>query len=117
MAGFPAPPLAMIDEVQLALMPKIRKATEEAAERDGIDAARAPGDRGRSTGWSTSSAARARRAGAGFYDYPSDGKRSACGRACASTSRRSDAACRFDDLQERYLFSMSLETAAASTRA
>ena len=69
MAGFPAPPLAMLDEVSLTLTQHIRKATEEAAARDGIELPEQPGtaliDRmvdefGR----------KGKAAGAGFYDYP-----------------------------------------------
>ncbi len=43
MAGFPAPPLAMLDEVTLTLTQHIRKAAVEAAARDGD---RAPGAAG-----------------------------------------------------------------------
>ena len=74
MAGFPAPPLAMLDEVSLTLTQSIRKATLEAAARDGIELPEQPGtatiDRmvdefGR----------RGKAAGAGFYDYPADAKK------------------------------------------
>src|SRR4029078_5792807 len=46
MAGFPAPPLAMLDEVSLTLTQHIRKATEEAAARDGGGPAQQPGTAG-----------------------------------------------------------------------
>ncbi|MFL6081623.1 MAG: 3-hydroxyacyl-CoA dehydrogenase NAD-binding domain-containing protein, partial [Mycobacterium sp.] len=74
MAGFPAPPLAMLDEVSLTLTQHIRKATEEAAARDGVELPQQPGtaiiDRmvdefGR----------RGKAAGAGFYDYPTEGRK------------------------------------------
>ena len=43
MAGFPAPPLAMHDEVSLTLSQKIRRAAEEAAARDGVELPDMPG--------------------------------------------------------------------------
>ncbi|MGN6636428.1 MAG: 3-hydroxyacyl-CoA dehydrogenase NAD-binding domain-containing protein, partial [Oryzihumus sp.] len=74
LAGFPAPPLAMLDEVSLTLTQHIRKATQEAAARAGqtlpphpaekvID--RMVGEFGR----------KGKAAGAGFYEYPADGKK------------------------------------------
>ena len=60
-----------------------------------------PGHGGRSTGWSTSSAARARRPGAGFYDYPADAQEARSGRGCASTSAEADVDVPLVDIQER----------------
>ena len=85
MAGFPAPPLAMLDEVSLTLTQSIRKAAADAAEREGRPVPDAPGadviDRmveefGR----------KGKAAGAGFYDYPRTAGRSASGPVSASTS-------------------------------
>ncbi len=77
---------------------------------------REPGHGGRSTGWSTSSSARARRPGPGFYDYPAgDGKpKTTSGRACGThfvdPARNPVSDEVFHDLQERFTFVMSLET-------
>ena len=103
-AGFPAPPLAMLDEVSLTLTQHIRL---EAARAAGGEVVTNPGeqvvdvlvDLGR-TG---------RSAGAGFYDYPAGAskvlwpelrQRWATGTGIAAP-----------DLQDRYLFRMALETA------
>jgi len=109
MAGFPAPPLAMLDEVSLTLTQHIRKATEEAAARDGIELPEQPGtaliDRmvdefGRA----------GKAAGSGFYDYPAEGtKRLWPGLREHFT--RPDVSVPLRDIQERYLFRMALETA------
>ena len=45
-AGFPVGPLQISDELNMELMAKIRKATEDAAERDGRRPRRLPGRRG-----------------------------------------------------------------------
>jgi 3-hydroxyacyl-CoA dehydrogenase/enoyl-CoA hydratase/3-hydroxybutyryl-CoA epimerase len=110
MAGFPAPPLAMLDEVSLTLTRSIRKATLEAAARDGIELPEQPGtatiDRmvdefGR----------RGKAAGAGFYDYPADAKKHLWP-GLREHFTKSDVEIPLVDLQERYLFRMALETAA-----
>ncbi len=109
MAGFPAPPLAMLDEVSLTLSQAVRKATVEAARRDGIELPEQPGtaviermvdEFGR----------QGKAAGSGFYDYPADarkhlwsGLREHFGRAGEEIP--------LVDVQERYLFRMALETA------
>ena len=109
MAGFPAPPLAMLDEVSLTLSQAVRKATVEAARRDGVELPEQPGtaviermvdELGRA----------GKAAGAGFYDYPADarkhlwsGLREHFGRAGVEVP--------LVDIQERYLFRMALETA------
>ncbi|MGI8756033.1 MAG: 3-hydroxyacyl-CoA dehydrogenase NAD-binding domain-containing protein [Acidimicrobiales bacterium] len=73
-AGFPAPPLAMVDEVSLTLPQKINAEAKAAAEASGgafvdggamevIDAMVGEFDR------------RGKAAGAGFYEYPKGGKK------------------------------------------
>jgi 3-hydroxyacyl-CoA dehydrogenase/enoyl-CoA hydratase/3-hydroxybutyryl-CoA epimerase len=116
MAGFPAPPLAMLDEVSLTLTQKIRKAAEDAAAREGVDLPAQPGtaviDRmvdefGR----------RGKAAGSGFYDYPADApKRLWPGLRQHFTNADPDGAPTMAqvplvDIEERYLFRMALETA------
>jgi 3-hydroxyacyl-CoA dehydrogenase/enoyl-CoA hydratase/3-hydroxybutyryl-CoA epimerase len=113
MAGFPAPPLAMLDEVSLTLTQHIRRATEEAAARDGVTLPAQPGqdtiDRmvdefGRA----------GKAAGAGFYDYPSADnglERKRLWPGLREHFTRADASVPLVDIQERYLFRMALETA------
>ncbi len=114
MAGFPAPPLAMLDEVSLTLTQSIRKATLEAAARDGIDLPEQPGtatiDRmvdefGR----------KGKAAGAGFYDYPAPddpGARKKLWPGLREHFTQPGVQVPLLDIQERYLFRMALETAA-----
>ncbi len=109
MAGFPAPPLAMLDEVSLTLTQHIRRAAERAAEAEGRTLPAQPGtatiDRmvdelGRP----------GKAAGAGFYDYPRDApKRLWPG--LREQFARADAGVPLVDIEERYLFAMALETA------
>jgi 3-hydroxyacyl-CoA dehydrogenase/enoyl-CoA hydratase/3-hydroxybutyryl-CoA epimerase len=109
MAGFPAPPLAMLDEVSLTLTQHIRKATEEAAARDGVELPEQPGtttiDRmvdefGRA----------GKAAGAGFYDYPADAKK-VLWPGLREHFTKADVDVPLLDISERYLFRMALETA------
>jgi 3-hydroxyacyl-CoA dehydrogenase/enoyl-CoA hydratase/3-hydroxybutyryl-CoA epimerase len=109
MAGFPAPPLAMHDEVSLTLSLRIRKAAEEAARRDGVELPDMPGlpvvqrmvDEFSRKG---------KAAGAGFYDYP-EGARKRLWPGLREHFTRPDADVPIIDIEERYLFRMSLETA------
>ncbi len=112
LAGFPAPPLAMLDEVSLTLSLKIRAAAVEAAARDGVELPDQPGtaviDRmveefGR----------RGKAAGSGFYDYPAPGEdgRKRLWPGLREHFTRPGAEVPLRDIQERYLFRMALETA------
>jgi 3-hydroxyacyl-CoA dehydrogenase/enoyl-CoA hydratase/3-hydroxybutyryl-CoA epimerase len=106
--GFPAPPLAMIDEVTLTLPQRIRAEAKAAAETEGNVFAEHPGtttiDRmvdefGR----------RGKSSGAGFYDYPADAPKFLWpGLWEHFVDGRSEPD--FRDLQERLTFAMSLET-------
>jgi 3-hydroxyacyl-CoA dehydrogenase/enoyl-CoA hydratase/3-hydroxybutyryl-CoA epimerase len=105
--GFPAPPLAMIDEVTLTLPQKIRAEAKAAAETEGNVFAEHPGtatiDRmvdefGR----------RGKSSGAGFYDYPADGPKHLWPGLWDHFDGRSESD--FWDLKERLTFAMSLET-------
>ncbi|MGH3465632.1 MAG: 3-hydroxyacyl-CoA dehydrogenase NAD-binding domain-containing protein [Kribbellaceae bacterium] len=104
--GFPAPPLAMLDEVTLTLPQKIRQAAEAAGESAGAFADH-PGtpvidklvelDRKGKAG------------GAGFYDYPADGPK----RLWPGLWEHfvlDGVEVPFGDLGERMAFVMSLET-------
>jgi 3-hydroxyacyl-CoA dehydrogenase/enoyl-CoA hydratase/3-hydroxybutyryl-CoA epimerase len=110
MAGFPAPPLAMLDEVSLTLSQSIRRAAEAAAERAGHTLPPTPGtaaiDRmvdefGR----------KGKAAGAGFYEYPTDGSKKFLWPGLREHFATADVDIALRDLQERYLFAMALETA------
>ncbi|WUU20485.1 3-hydroxyacyl-CoA dehydrogenase NAD-binding domain-containing protein [Kribbella sp. NBC_00662] len=105
-AGFPAPPLAMLDEVTLTLPQKIR------------DAARAAGDSAGAFDEHPGMAVadrlvnefdrRGKAAGAGFYDYPADGPKRLWPGLWEHFARDNDVP--LIDLQERMLFAMALET-------
>jgi 3-hydroxyacyl-CoA dehydrogenase/enoyl-CoA hydratase/3-hydroxybutyryl-CoA epimerase len=110
--GFPAPPLAMIDEVSLVLPQKIAAEARKASEAAGAGAFVSPAmmvidtmvekfDR------------KGKAAGAGFYDYPSGSPKTLWPGLWEhfvddAVNPVDDAT--FHDLQERFTFVMSLET-------
>jgi 3-hydroxyacyl-CoA dehydrogenase/enoyl-CoA hydratase/3-hydroxybutyryl-CoA epimerase len=108
-AGYPAPPLQLMDELTLTLPRKIRKETREAIEAAGgtwkAHASEAVIDRmldeydrkGRSTG-------------AGFYEYGEDGKRTGLWPGLRDAFKSGSAEVPFEDLKERMLFAEALET-------
>ncbi|WP_427893815.1 3-hydroxyacyl-CoA dehydrogenase NAD-binding domain-containing protein [Kribbella sp. GL6] len=105
-AGFPAPPLAMLDEVTLTLPQKIRDAARAAGDSAGAFdehpgmavADRLVNEFGR----------RGKAAGAGFYDYPVDGPKRLWPGLWEHFPTGADVP--LIDLQERMLFAMALET-------
>ncbi|AKU14641.1 3-hydroxyacyl-CoA dehydrogenase NAD-binding domain-containing protein [Luteipulveratus mongoliensis] len=106
MAGFPAPPLAMLDEVSLTLTQHIRA---EAMKETGVDLTAMPGTAviDRMVG---EFGRKGRAAGSGFYDYPADGpKKFWPGVREHFAKAETDVPLR--DIQDRYLFAMALETA------
>ncbi|WP_037306712.1 3-hydroxyacyl-CoA dehydrogenase NAD-binding domain-containing protein [Amycolatopsis orientalis] len=108
-AGYPAPPLQLMDELTLTLPRKIRKETREAIEAAGgtwnahasegvIDRMVEEFDRkGRSTG-------------SGFYDYDENGKRAGLWPGLREAFKSGSAEVPFEDLKERMLFAEALET-------
>ncbi|WIY06018.1 3-hydroxyacyl-CoA dehydrogenase NAD-binding domain-containing protein [Amycolatopsis mongoliensis] len=108
-AGYPAPPLQLMDELTLTLPRKIRKETREAIEAAGgtwkAHASEAVIDRmldeydrkGRSTG-------------AGFYEYDDEGKRVGLWPGLRDAFKSGSAEVPFEDLKERMLFAEALET-------
>ncbi|EMD29782.1 3-hydroxyacyl-CoA dehydrogenase NAD-binding domain-containing protein [Amycolatopsis azurea] len=108
-AGYPAPPLQLMDELTLTLPRKIRKETREAIEAAGgtwnahasegvIDRMVEEFDRkGRSTG-------------SGFYDYDEAGKRTGLWPGLRDAFKSGSAEVPFEDLKERMLFAEALET-------
>ncbi len=106
--GYPVGPLQISDELNMELMAKIRKATKEAAERDGVEYAETPSDRvvarmvelGRSS----------RVKGAGFYEY-ADGRRAGMWPGLATEFPPAEEQIPFADVKDRMLFIEALETA------
>ena len=108
-AGYPAPPLQLMDELTLTLPRKIRKESREAIEAAGgtwhahasegvIDRMVEEFDRkGRSTG-------------SGFYDYDENGKRTNLWPGLRDAFKSGSADVPFEDLKERMLFAEALET-------
>ncbi|MFN3602497.1 MAG: 3-hydroxyacyl-CoA dehydrogenase NAD-binding domain-containing protein [Dietzia sp.] len=108
-AGYPAAPLQLSDELNLNLMVKIRQATREAEEAEGKEYVPAASDRVvlkmveeiKRSG---------RAAGAGFYEY-ADGKRAGLWSGLREAFNTSpDNAPPLQDLVDRMLFAEVLET-------
>ena len=108
-AGYPAPVLQLSDELNMELMIKIRKATREALEAEGVEWAPHPAfavvDRMVEAGRA------GKLAGAGFYDYE-DGKRTGLWAGLKEEFPPVGDPSQIDllELQERMLFVESLET-------
>ena len=108
-AGYPAPPLQLLDELTLTLPRKIRQETRSAIESAGgtwfehgseavLDRMIDEFDRkGRSTG-------------SGFYDYDESGRRLGLWPGLRHAFESGRAEVPFEDLKERMLFAESLET-------
>ncbi|WP_110240317.1 3-hydroxyacyl-CoA dehydrogenase NAD-binding domain-containing protein [Nocardioides gilvus] len=107
-AGFPVGPLQISDELNLELMVKIRKATEAAVEKAGLqlpkDGSKQVVDRMIEIGRSS------RLVGKGFYDYE-DGKRAGIWSGLTEEFPPAEQQIPFVDIQERMLFIEALETA------
>src|SRR5699024_8268767 len=108
-AGFPAPPLQLSDELTLTLMKNIRDETRSAAEAAGqtvtphgsdIVVERMVDEFDR----------KGRAAGAGFYEYDSEGKRAGLWSGLREAFNAGSGDVPFVDLQERMLFVQAVET-------
>ncbi len=107
-AGYPAPPLQLMDELTLTLPRKIREETKKAMEAEGktfpvhgstavVDKLVDQYDRkGRSTG-------------GGFYDYE-DGKRTMLWPGLVKNFTKAGYEIPFEDMKERMLFAEAIET-------
>jgi 3-hydroxyacyl-CoA dehydrogenase / enoyl-CoA hydratase / 3-hydroxybutyryl-CoA epimerase len=107
-AGYPAPPLQLMDELTLTLPRKIRLESKAAAEAEGVPfpehGAYAVMDRmidefdrkGRSTG-------------GGFYEY-ADGRRAGLWSGLGQHFRKDGSEIPFEDMKERMLFAEAVET-------
>jgi 3-hydroxyacyl-CoA dehydrogenase/enoyl-CoA hydratase/3-hydroxybutyryl-CoA epimerase len=108
-AGYPVGTLQLSDELNMELMLKIAKATQDAAERDGLDYTEHPGTEvvrkmveiGRPS----------RLKGAGFYDYDESGKRLSLWSGLGETFPVAEEQVAFEDVKDRLLFVEALETA------
>jgi 3-hydroxyacyl-CoA dehydrogenase/enoyl-CoA hydratase/3-hydroxybutyryl-CoA epimerase len=109
-AGYPAPVLQLSDELNLKLMQKIRNASKSAVEAEGGTWVASVGEQvidrmidelGRS----------GRLAGAGFYDYDENGKRTGLWPGLAEAfGSKADHGVPFEDMKERMMFAETLET-------
>ncbi|WP_197318499.1 3-hydroxyacyl-CoA dehydrogenase NAD-binding domain-containing protein [Saccharomonospora sp. NB11] len=108
-AGYPAPPLQLMDELTLTLPRKIRNETKAAVEAAGgtwtphpseavIDRMLDEFDR------------KGRSSGAGFYEYDENGKRAGLWPGLREAFNSGSGEVSFTDLQERMLFAEALET-------
>jgi 3-hydroxyacyl-CoA dehydrogenase/enoyl-CoA hydratase/3-hydroxybutyryl-CoA epimerase len=106
-AGYPTGPLALADEVSIALIQRIRRQFEAAAgdrfvRQPAHDLVDAMVDRHDRPG---------RAGGAGFYTYP-DGKRTGLWDGLAQLATDAGRAVPFRDLQDRFLFAEALDARA-----
>ncbi|KRE39001.1 3-hydroxyacyl-CoA dehydrogenase [Janibacter sp. Soil728] len=106
-AGFPAPPLAMLDEVSLTLTQHIRAEADKAAAAEGKTLPKGPGEELIDT--MVGLGRKGRAAGAGLYDYPVEGPKVLWPELRERYGKGTEIP--FEDLQDRYLFIMALETA------
>ena len=107
-AGYPAPPLQLMDELTLTLPQHIRQETRKGVEAAGgtwvahpseaiIDRMVELGRKGRSSG-------------AGFYEYDESGKRTRLWPGLSDEFGAATGDLPFEDMQERMLFAGALET-------
>ncbi|WUI60830.1 3-hydroxyacyl-CoA dehydrogenase NAD-binding domain-containing protein [Actinomycetospora sp. NBC_00405] len=107
-AGYPAPPLQLMDELTLTLPQHIRQETRKGVEAAGgtwvahpseaiIDRMVELGRKGRSSG-------------AGFYEYDESGKRTRLWPGLVDEFGAATGDLPFEDMQERMLFAEALET-------
>ncbi|MGX7826675.1 3-hydroxyacyl-CoA dehydrogenase NAD-binding domain-containing protein [Actinokineospora sp. 24-640] len=108
-AGYPAPPLQLLDELTLTLPRRIRQETRAAVEAAGAEWPEHPAEavidrmvddhdrKGRSSG-------------AGFYEYDDEGKRTGLWPGLSEAFATGDGDVPFQDMIERMLFAEALET-------
>ncbi|QIK75020.1 3-hydroxyacyl-CoA dehydrogenase NAD-binding domain-containing protein [Nocardioides piscis] len=108
-AGYPVGTLQLSDELNMELMAKIRKATIDAAERDGKDAPVHPADDVVTTMIEAGRPSRLK--GAGFYEYDENGRRTRIWPGLGELFPVAEQQIPFQDMQERLLFIEAIETA------
>ncbi len=107
-AGYPVGALQISDELNMELMAKIRKASADAAARDGIDLGPDPAGAVIETMLGLGRPSRLK--GAGFYDY-ADGRRTGLWPGLAETFPVAEEQIPIRDMRDRFLFIEALETA------
>ena len=108
-AGFPVGPLQISDELNMELMAKIRKATADAAAREGRAL---PEDRAGEVIATMIEAGRpSRLKGAGFYEYDESGRRAGLWSGLGEAFPVATEQIPFADMKDRMLFIEALETA------
>lgn len=105
-AGFPVGPLAVSDEVSLTLMSKIRQQTIADLEVEGKAAPSHPADKVIDHMLELGRAGKA--AGGGFYSYPEGGPKHLWQGLAKEFPQGEQPS--FDDVRERLLFAMAVET-------
>ncbi|WP_433788368.1 3-hydroxyacyl-CoA dehydrogenase NAD-binding domain-containing protein [Actinomycetospora sp. CA-101289] len=107
-AGYPAPPLQLMDELTLTLPQKIRQETRRGVEESGGTWAEHPSeaiiDRMVELG------RKGRSSGSGFYEYDESGKRTRLWPGLSEEFGAAKGDLPFEDMQERMLFAEALET-------
>jgi 3-hydroxyacyl-CoA dehydrogenase/enoyl-CoA hydratase/3-hydroxybutyryl-CoA epimerase len=106
--GYPVGPLQLTDELNMELMAKIAKATQDAAERDGTPYAEHPG--GAVVARMLEIGRPSRLKGAGFYDYE-DGRRTHLWPGLAEEFPVAAEQIPFADVKDRMMFIEAIETA------
>ncbi len=107
--GYPVGTLQLSDELNMELMAKIRKATKEAAERDGTEVVAHPADHVVETMLAAGRPSRLK--GAGFYEYDENGRRTGLWSGLAEAFPPAAEQIPFQDIKDRLLFIEALETA------
>ncbi|MDY6808793.1 MAG: 3-hydroxyacyl-CoA dehydrogenase NAD-binding domain-containing protein [Actinomycetota bacterium] len=107
-AGYPAPPLQLMDELTLTLPQKIRKETEAALKAEGKEVPQ-HGSFGVSD-WMVENGRTGRKDGAGFYDYDENGKRGLLWPGMRDHFKSGSKVIPMEDMVERMLFAEALET-------
>ncbi len=109
-AGFPAPPLAMLDEVSLTLTQHIRDEANKAAAAEGKPAPEAEPGEALIDRMVAEFGRKGRAAGSGFYDYPDGAAKVLWPGLREHFATGAEVPER--DMEDRYLFRMALDTAS-----
>ncbi|MET4167740.1 MULTISPECIES: 3-hydroxyacyl-CoA dehydrogenase NAD-binding domain-containing protein [Gordonia] len=108
-AGYPAPALQLADELNLALLRRVRDASRDAAEAEGRDWVAHPAEAVLDRMLTEFDRA-GRLAGAGFYEY-SEGRRSGLWSGLGAAFPAAEQVPTLTDLKERLLFVEAVESA------
>jgi 3-hydroxyacyl-CoA dehydrogenase/enoyl-CoA hydratase/3-hydroxybutyryl-CoA epimerase len=113
-AGMPVGPLAVLDEISMTTALRIRRQTVKDLAEQGIAEEDLPGKAafGVITAMAEELGRPGKAAGAGFYDYPADGKKRLWS-GLAERWERADHGVPVADIRDRLLFTMALETVRA----